>query len=224
LPADFWRLWSAATISGAGDGVRVVALPLLAAGLTRDPRAVSLVAVAAGLPWLLSALPAGALVDRWDRKRVLWSVDFARAAVMAGLVVGVALGHASIPLLLVVAFLLGSAQTLFDSAAQAALPVVVPRPDLERANGRLGTVALAVAVSERRDCRHENPPPAPCSCSAIGLRRLPLPTRRHRPRGPLVPALRPVLPRRRRTPGRARHPGRPRHHLPLGPPVHAAPD
>jgi hypothetical protein len=54
----------------------------------------------------------------------------------------------------------------------------------------LGTVALAMTMSERRDCRHENPPPSPCSRSAIGLRRLPLPTRGHRHRGPLVPALR----------------------------------
>jgi hypothetical protein len=38
---------------------------------------------------------------------------------------------------------------------------------------------LAVTVLERRDCRHENPPSTPCSRSAIGLRRLPLPTRGH---------------------------------------------
>jgi MFS family permease len=137
LPADFWRLWSAATISGVGDGVRLAALPLLAAGLTRDPQWVSLVAAAAGLPWLLFALPAGALVDRWDRKRVLWGVDFGRTAAMGGLAVVVGLGQASIPLLLVFAFLLGSGQTLFDSAAQAAMPAVVPGPLLERANGRL---------------------------------------------------------------------------------------
>jgi MFS family permease len=137
LPADFWRLWSAATISGVGDGVRLAALPLLAAGLTRDPQWVSLVAAAAGLPWLLFALPAGALVDRWDRKRVLWGVDFGRTAAMGSLAVVVGLGQASIPLLLVFAFLLGSGQTLFDSAAQAAMPAVVPGPLLERANGRL---------------------------------------------------------------------------------------
>ena len=137
LPADFWRLWTAASICGIGDGVRWAALPLLAAGLTRDPREVSLVAVAAGLPWLLLALPAGALVDRWDRKRTLWAVDFARAAVMGLLAAAVATDHATIPLLLAAAFLLGSAETLFDSAAQAALPAVVPAADLERANGRL---------------------------------------------------------------------------------------
>jgi MFS family permease len=137
LPADFWRLWGAATISGVGDGVRFAALPLLAAGLTRNPQLVSLVAAAAGLPWLLLALPAGALVDRWDRKRVLWGVDLGRAVVAGLLALAVAGGLATVPLLIVAAFLLGSGETLSDSAAQAALPGVVPAAHLERANGRL---------------------------------------------------------------------------------------
>jgi MFS family permease len=137
LPADFWRLWAASSISAIGDGVRAAALPLLAAGLTRDPQTVALVGVAAGLPWLLLALPAGALVDRWDRKRTMWTVDLARAAVMALLAAAVVTGRATIPLLLAVAFLLGSGETLFDSAAQASLPAVVPVAGLERANGRL---------------------------------------------------------------------------------------
>jgi MFS family permease len=137
LPADFWRLWTASSISAVGDGVRAAALPLLAAGLTRDPQTVALVGVAGGLPWLLLALPAGALVDRWDRKRTMWTVDFARAAVMGLLAAAVLTGSETIPLLLAVAFLLGSGWTLFDSAAQAALPVVVPAEGLERANGRL---------------------------------------------------------------------------------------
>jgi MFS family permease len=143
LPADFWRLWGAATISSIGDGVRFAALPLLAAGLTRDPQSVSLVAAAAGLPWLVFGLPAGALVDRWDRKRVLWGVDFGRTAVVGLLAAAVASDLATVPLLTAAAFLLGSAHTLADSAAQAALPAMVPAAHLERANGRLYAGMLA---------------------------------------------------------------------------------
>ncbi len=146
LPADFWRLWSAATISGIGNGVRLTALPLLAAGLTRDPQSVSLVAAAGGLPWLLLALPAGALVDRWDRKRVLWGADFARTAVVGLLALAVAGGLASVPLLGTAAFLLGSAETLFANAAQATVAVVVPRAHLEHANGRLYAGELVAGV------------------------------------------------------------------------------
>ena len=61
LGAPFARVWSASTISNLGDGVFGVALALLAATLTRDPFAVSLVAFAGQLPWLLFSLFSGAL-------------------------------------------------------------------------------------------------------------------------------------------------------------------
>src|SRR6266487_130155 len=77
-----------------------------------------------------------------------------------------------------------------------------------------------MAASERRDCRHETSPPTLRSPPAVRLRRLPVPTRRHRPCRALVPALRAVLPRRRGAAGRARRGSRSRHHLPLGPAVH----
>jgi IS6 family transposase len=56
-------------------------------------------------------------------------------------------------------------------------------------NSGVGTVALAATASERRDCRHENPPPSPQASPSICLLRLPLPTRRDRAGGPLVPTL-----------------------------------
>ena len=58
---------------------------------------------------------------------------------------------------------------------------------------------------EQRDCRHENAPTSPCSCPTLHLQRVPLPTRGHRDRGPLVPTLWSLLPRRR---GTARRTGR----------------
>ena len=67
-----------------------------------------------------------------------------------------------------------------------------------------GTVAFAVTAFERREWRHENSPPSSRSSPAGHLRRLPVPTRGHRRRGPLVPALRPVVSRRRGATGRAR--------------------
>jgi MFS family permease len=126
-------------VSTLGDGMYLAALPLLAATLTRDPLAVSVVTVAGWLPWLLFALPAGALVDRLDRRRVMWSVDAGRALVVGALTVAVLAGWASIPLLAVAGFLVGAGQTLVENAAQAMVVAVVGRDPgrLERANGRL---------------------------------------------------------------------------------------
>jgi MFS family permease len=135
----FARLWGAAGVSNFGDGVYGTALPLLAATLTRDPLLVSLVSFAEWLPWLLFGLLSGALLDRWDRRRVMWTVDAARFAVVGGLAVAVLLGEASIVLLGIVGFLLGTGQTLVDTGSHSILPALVSRdPErLERANGRL---------------------------------------------------------------------------------------
>jgi MFS family permease len=162
LGPRYWRLWTASTISNLGDGVDLAAMPLLAASLTRDPRLVAGLAVALSLPWLLFALPAGAIVDRLDRRKVMYRVNLVRAALVAGLAVTVATDTASIWLLYVIAFGLGIAETLFDNAAQSIMPSIVDAELLELANGRqyaaevvantfvgppLGGVLFAVAIS-----------------------------------------------------------------------------
>ena len=146
LGADYTRLWLASAASNAGDGVFLVALPLLAATLTRSPGRVAAVVFAGRLPWLLFALVSGALVDRWDRRRVMWAVDALRGFIVAAIAVAVLADVATIPLLMAGAFLLGVGETLFDNAAQSIVATIVGRePErLERANGRLfGTEIVA---------------------------------------------------------------------------------
>ncbi|KAA2265247.1 MFS transporter [Solihabitans fulvus] len=132
----FRRLMGAWTVSLVGDGVRIVALPLYTAISTRSPLAASAVAVAAVLPWLLIALPAGVLVDRWRPRRVVATAHAFRAVVTAVLAVAAFTGHAGVALLAAVAFVLASAETFADSAAQLLLVELAGPDDLERANGR----------------------------------------------------------------------------------------
>ncbi len=122
-----------------GDGIALVALPLLAASLTRDPVLIAGVATAQRLPWLLFTLISGVVVDRVDRRQLQAWTNFFRAAVLAALTLAVGLGWVSIYWIFVVAFLLGVAETLFDNAAFALLPSVVTQDDLERANSRIYT-------------------------------------------------------------------------------------
>jgi MFS family permease len=110
--------------------------------LSRDPRVVSMILVAGCLPWLAAPV-GGALVDRLDRRQVMWTVDLFRAGVVAAFAAAVLAGVASVLLIAALAFLLGAAQILFDSAADAILPGVVPAAALERANGRLAAGRLA---------------------------------------------------------------------------------
>lgn len=137
LGANYWKLWTASTASNLGDGITLIAGPLLAATLTRDPVLVAGLAFAQRLPWTLFTLFAGALVDRLDRRRVMWTVDAARATVIFFLGIVVYLDLANLPLLYAVFFVMGTLETLFDNASQAILPGVVRREQLEQANGRL---------------------------------------------------------------------------------------
>ncbi|MEV5763282.1 MFS transporter [Micromonospora sp. NPDC052213] len=137
LGRDYRLLWSAAVSSRLGDALRTPALALLAATLTRDPRVIAAVTVAGQLPPLLFGLLGGVYADRWDRRRTMAAVDGLRAAVVGGLAVAVALDRAGVAALVATAFLLAALGTLFDAAAFAMLPSVVPPAALSHANGRL---------------------------------------------------------------------------------------
>ncbi|WP_433342918.1 MFS transporter [Streptomyces sp. CA-253872] len=135
----FGRLWGAAAVSSFGDAVRAAALPLLATTLTREPLLIAAVSACGYLPWLLFGLLGGALADRVDQRRAMVAVDLVRGVLVALFAVAVARGHATIGLLLALAFALTSMETLFDNAATALLPALVPPEQLGRANGRLMT-------------------------------------------------------------------------------------
>ncbi|SEF16921.1 MFS transporter [Jiangella alba] len=135
----YGRLWSAAVLSRFGDAVRNVAFPLVAAGLTTSPFLLSVVSAAGYLPWLLFGLLGGALADRVDRRRAMWTVDVVRGVLVAAFALALALGQAHLAVLAVLAFALTTLQTLFDNAATAILPTLVPRAALPSANARLMT-------------------------------------------------------------------------------------
>lgn len=141
----FAAMWTAAALSYCGDGVMLAAAPLAAATLTSDPRLISGLTVAATLPWALFCLVSGAVVDRVDRIRLMWRIDLLRACLMIVLALSFALGSPSIYLLFVAFFCLGTAETFFANAAQAALPSVVPASALRSANAKLQSTELVLA-------------------------------------------------------------------------------
>jgi MFS family permease len=150
LGPSFWRLWSASALSNLADGLVKVALPLVAVTLTDSPGLVAGVTLAVTLPWLLFALPAGALADRVDRRLAMVRADLVRAGTVALLAVTATLGLESSPaaiwVLYAVALLLGTAETVYDTSAQSMLPQVVARDRLPRANGRL--IAAELTANE----------------------------------------------------------------------------
>jgi MFS family permease len=141
--SSFWRFWWSAVVSGLGDGIRVIALPLFAAAITREPAAVAVVTFAGGLPWLLVGPFTGALTDRLsDHRRTLWATDIT-SALIVGLFGLLAIGGAAtIPLLAAVNFALCAVQSLRDNAAVAIVPRLVASTGLESANSRMQAAQL----------------------------------------------------------------------------------
>jgi len=140
LSAAYWRQLLATGISNVGDGINAAALPLLALTLTDDARLIAGVTVAAFIPWLLLALPAGVIVDRYNRQTLMVVTNIARAFLMAGVAITAATGSLNIWLLYLLLLGLGLCEVLFDSSAQAFLPAIVDSEQLPKANGRLYAV------------------------------------------------------------------------------------
>ncbi|SDZ41312.1 Predicted arabinose efflux permease, MFS family [Amycolatopsis xylanica] len=131
-----WLLSSSA-VSNLGDGIGKVAFPLLAATLTRDPVLIAGLSATQFLPWLLFALVAGALVDRIDRRKAMIYANLARALIVGAMAVLVSTGGVTIAVVYVAALLIGTAETLADSAANVLIPAVVDHDRLESANSKL---------------------------------------------------------------------------------------
>ncbi|RNI24597.1 MFS transporter [Flexivirga caeni] len=141
LPGKFWRLWWASTVDTVGDGAFAVAVPLLAVSLTRDSRLIAVVSAASFLPWLLVSLPVGAIVDRRDRTRLMWTSQVFQVVIVSVAAILIGLHRFDIAALAAVAFVLGVAEVVFGNASQAVLPEIVPKSLLHKANGYQSTTA-----------------------------------------------------------------------------------
>jgi MFS family permease len=136
----FRRLWWSWTVSLLGDGVRGLALPLYVAVQTRSPLAASAVVAAEVLPWLLFALPAGAIVDRARPAVVVATAHAFRAVVTAGVVLAIVYEFATVPVLCVFAFVLTVAETFAYSASQSLMVSLAGPNQLNEANAKFYTV------------------------------------------------------------------------------------
>ena len=137
LRTPFARYWLSGFLADFGDGVRLAAFPLLAAELTRSPAAVAAVTAVQGLPWLLLGGGLGVVVDRTDRRRLMVTVDLARAAVIMALAAAILAHGAGLWLIYLTAFVTGAGSALRDTAAVTCVPRLVQPDRLERANARV---------------------------------------------------------------------------------------
>src|SRR5256884_9631212 len=127
---DFMLLWSGQLVSSVGTRVSMLAFPLLVLAITHSPAQAGLIGAMRALPYALLILPAGALVDRWNRKRVMILGDIGRAIAFGSIPVALILGHLTIAQLYIVSLVEGTLFTFFNLAETACLPQVVAKEQL----------------------------------------------------------------------------------------------
>jgi MFS family permease len=137
LGRSFRWLLASSVATNVGDGIALAAGPLLVASQTRDPLLVSMALLSQQLPNLLFGIPAGAIADRFDRRRIIAGVNLGRGGVLAVLAMTIASGNVDIGIVLLALFVLGTAEIFADVASHSLPPQVVARDDLGIANARL---------------------------------------------------------------------------------------
>ena len=132
---DFRLYFAGQVVSQIGTSFTQFALPLLVFRLTGSPTNLALTTAATFVPYLLFGLILGAIVDQVDRRRMMLSVDLARALLIAVLPVLSITGHLEVWHIYVVAFVQSTLGILFECGEFAAVPSLVPADNLVTANG-----------------------------------------------------------------------------------------
>ncbi|WP_169952690.1 MFS transporter [Microbispora sp. H11081] len=133
----FLLLWGGQSVSAVGDGMALLAIPLLVLQQTSDPVLAALAATPQTIGYLLSGLVAGALVDRLDTRRVMLACDTARLAVFTLLTALALAGAAPVWVLLGLAVVAAVFGVLFDTAHAAMLQGILAPAHLVAGNSRL---------------------------------------------------------------------------------------
>ncbi|NYF17095.1 MFS family permease [Microbacterium sp. AK009] len=144
LGRDFGRLWTAAAFSNLADGLGRTAVPLIATTLTTDPLAIAAIGALAFLPWLVFGLPAGVLVDRFDRRIIMAAANTLRGVAAVALAILTVTDQLTIWALFAGVLVFGLGETLFDNATNAVIPALVPHSGLDRANGRVQAAQITI--------------------------------------------------------------------------------
>src|SRR5712692_3769813 len=133
---DYMLLWSGQTVSLVGTVISQTAFPLLVWDLTHSAAQVGLVGGLGTLPYVLLSLLAGALIDRWNRKRVMILCDTGRALNLVSVLIALMLGHLTVIQLCINTLTEGTFFVFFNLAEVACLPRVVAKEQLPAATAQ----------------------------------------------------------------------------------------
>jgi len=130
---DYLLLWSGQAVSSFGSQISGLAFPLLVLALTGSPAQAGVIGALRALPFALLSLPAGALIDRWDRRRTMIWCDSGRVLALGSVPLALAFGRLGLVQLALVSLIEGGLFLFFNLAESACLPRVVSKGQLPNA-------------------------------------------------------------------------------------------
>jgi predicted MFS family arabinose efflux permease len=136
---NFTLLWGGQLISWMGTEVSGIALPLVVLALTGSPARAGMVAAIRGLTYVVWSLPAGALIDRWDRRLVMVVSNAGSGVAMGSIALLLKLHDLSLGELYVLCAVEGSFFVFANLSRFAALPRVVPKEQFPTASAQMST-------------------------------------------------------------------------------------
>lgn len=128
---DFLLLWAGQSISELGSAVTTIALPLTAVVMLRaSAYQVGLLSAASTVAFLIITLPAGLIVDRTVKRKLMLCCDLGRMVIILSVPVAAVMGVLTLDWLYLVALLAGMLTVFFDVAYQSFLPLILDRSQL----------------------------------------------------------------------------------------------
>jgi predicted MFS family arabinose efflux permease len=139
-------LWSGQLVSWVGTEVTSIALPLVVLSLTGSPALAGKVAAIRGLVYVFWAIPAGALVDRWNIKTVLVVSNLGSSLAMGGIAIALGLHVLKLPELYLACAIEGSFFVFANLARFASLPRAVTKEQFPAASAQMGSANQAAIL------------------------------------------------------------------------------
>ncbi|MGE5652928.1 MAG: MFS transporter [Bacillota bacterium] len=146
LGRDFTLLWLGQVVSQLGDGAGLIGLMWWVQGGERPALALGLIAMVRTLVGAAFSPFAGAMVDRYDKRRILISMDLVRGAIYGTLAWLAFSGRNNLPAILCLVGANAAASQLFNPAVAAAVPLLVSQAELPQANSLTRVTAHAVGI------------------------------------------------------------------------------
>ncbi len=143
----FLTLWGGQSLSVFGTQVTQFAIPWLVLDINRSAVSLGVLSAISFLPYLIFALPAGVIADRWNRRAIMLVCDAARGLLVLSIPVASFMGYLTLFQLFFVAALMRLFTIFFDVGYTACLPNLVEKPQLADANGKLEMTRSAAELS-----------------------------------------------------------------------------